>query len=202
MAYNIVYELGLHTQLCHRLFVLKCLLQAIRQNESELRAFLRQRVPDTSVAEDLLQEVFLRAVAQGQKFCSVEQPRAWLYRVTRNVLTDHHRRHHPTSELTQDIEHTEEEPEAVDLLSECIGRNLTRLSDADRDIVHACDLQNMTVKAYAQSRGISLPAAKARLLRARQRLRGSIVKHCNVRFDDSGNVCCYTKPAENPTHVN
>lgn len=175
---------------------MKCLLQAIRQNESELRAFLRQRVPDISVAEDLLQEVFLRAIAQGQAFCSVEQPRAWLYRVTRNVLTDHHRRSHPTSELTQDIEHLEDEPEAVDLLTECISRNLTRLNESDRDIIEFCDLKNMTVKAYAQSRDISLSAAKARILRARQRLRGSIVKHCNVRFDDSGNVCCYTKPAE------
>ncbi|WP_428239522.1 sigma-70 family RNA polymerase sigma factor [Gynuella sp.] len=173
---------------------MKCLLQAIRQNEAQLRAFLRHRLSADAVAEDLLQEVYLRAIAQGPKFCSVSQPRAWLFRVARNALIDYQRRHRETSELPEDITHLEEEPAPVDRLTECLSRNLARLNQTDRDIIEHCDLLNMTVKSYAEQRQLSLSAAKARLLRARQRLRTSLIRHCSVRFDETGQVCSFTVP--------
>jgi RNA polymerase sigma-70 factor, ECF subfamily len=39
-------------------------------------------------AEDLLQNVFLKALRQGRRFCSVENGRAWLFQVARNALAD------------------------------------------------------------------------------------------------------------------
>ena len=173
---------------------MKCITQVIRDHESELRAFLRKRVSNVIVAEDLLQEVILRLVQQGHKFCSISQPRAWLFRVTRNVLVDYNRQQKQTVELSSDIYQPEHDFDSITLLSECVSRNLARLPESDKDIVECCDLSNNTVKNYAQTQGISLPAAKARLLRARQRLRDAIEQHCHVQFDENGKVCGYTKP--------
>ncbi|WP_158966600.1 sigma-70 family RNA polymerase sigma factor [Paraglaciecola sp. L3A3] len=173
---------------------MKCITQAIRDHESELRAFLRKRVSNVIVAEDLLQEVILRLVQQGHKFCSISQPRAWLFRVTRNVLVDYNRQQKQTVELSSDICQPEHDFDSITLLSECVSRNLARLPESDKDIVECCDLSNNTVKNYAQTQGISLPAAKARLLRVRQRLRDAIEQHCHVQFDENGKVCGYTKP--------
>ncbi|MDO6695224.1 sigma-70 family RNA polymerase sigma factor [Aliiglaciecola sp. 3_MG-2023] len=173
---------------------MKCILQAIHDNESELSAFLRHRVSDAMVADDLLQEVKLRAVLQGQKFCNVKQPRAWLFRVTRNILVDHNRRRKGMLEVSTEISQPEHELEEIDLLSECVNRNLAKLTCADKEILEFCDLKNNTVKAYALNKAISLSAAKARLLRARQRLRDSIEVHCSVSFDENGKVCGHIKP--------
>ncbi|WP_018914832.1 sigma factor-like helix-turn-helix DNA-binding protein [Thiomonas sp. FB-6] len=65
------------------------------------------------------------------------------------------------------------------------------LGERDRDIVQRCDLDGLTVRAYAESAGLSLPAAKARLLRARKRLRDTLVQRCGVRFDHHGSARCH-----------
>ncbi|CCU72164.1 sigma-70 family RNA polymerase sigma factor [Thalassolituus oleivorans] len=173
---------------------MKSLVRTIRLHEQELRQFIYQRVADKALTDDLTQEVFLRAIAQGNGFSDIQNPRAWLYRVARNVLTDHARRVRPVSELSDDYLQEEHTSDTVDLLSECVERNLQNLAASDRLIIEQCDLKQQTVKDYAVANGLSLPAAKARLLRARQRLRDSIINRCDVRFDELGNVCDYQVP--------
>lgn len=172
-----------------------CVLGAWRRYEGELRGFLRQRLDAPDLAEDLLQEVFLRALRQGQGFCRLEQSRAWLFQVARNALIDHARTTRPHAPLPETlVAPGEEERPPVDALDACLGRNLARLSAEDRAILEACDLRGQTVKAYAQHAGLSLAAAKSRLLRARQRLRDALVQHCQVQFDAQGRGCCHVPP--------
>ena len=59
------------------------------------------------------------------------------------------------------------------------------LTDAMSDLI--CDLMH-----YANQQGLSLPAVKSRLLRARTRLKNHLHTACAVRLDDQGRVCCYT----------
>ena len=65
-----------------------CLLNAWSAHESELRGYLRHRLGDVQDADELLQDVFLKALRQGRRFCAVENARAWLFQVARNALTD------------------------------------------------------------------------------------------------------------------
>ena len=51
-------------------------------------------------ADDLLHDVFLKACQQGEAFCAVGQPRAWLFEVARNTFLDHCRRQRPTFSRT------------------------------------------------------------------------------------------------------
>ena len=63
-----------------------------------------------------------------------------------------------------------------------------RLADADAAIPRTCDPQGQTLRAFAQANGLSLPAAKARLLGARQRLRDRMTSVCQVRFEADGRL--------------
>src|SRR5262245_54828885 len=63
---------------------------------------LRSRVRDDATADDLLQEVFVRVVSGLHGLQDAERVRPWVYRIARNVLTDHHRRAAPTSDAGQD----------------------------------------------------------------------------------------------------
>ncbi|MEM8526444.1 MAG: sigma-70 family RNA polymerase sigma factor [Bacteroidota bacterium] len=68
--------------------------EAVQQHEAELTAFLRARVANKVVAEDLLQEVWYQLSRQVEK----EQPkhlRAWLFQVARNRVIDHYRKKAP-----------------------------------------------------------------------------------------------------------
>jgi len=169
-----------------------CVLAAWGAHEKEILDFLSHRLGDRAMAEDLLQDVFLKAMRQRQGFCELENPRAWLFRVARNTLADHRRLSRPHTELPETMPAADTgERDPVDELDACVARNLTFLSPGDRAILDQCDLQGRTVAAFAAQEGIGLAAAKSRLLRARQRLRASLVQHCQVRFDPAGKVCCF-----------
>lgn len=165
---------------------------AWRAHKNALRSFLAQRCASAGEADDLLQEVFLRAVAQGRDFCGIENPRAWLFHVARNLLIDRLRLTREQVELPDDLcAEVPDETSAVDALSHCLPRVLSELPEPDREAITLCDLQGMTQQDYARRLGIGLPAAKSRVQRARRRLQARLVDACQVKFDERGQVCCF-----------
>lgn len=135
-----------------------CVLAAWRAHEAELRGYLIHRLGDADSADDVLQEIFLKAMRQGATFCEINQPRAWLFQVARNTL---------------------------------LQRNLAEMPVEDRQIIEQCDLQGVRQQDFARAHGLSLPATKSRLLRARQRLRDRLTRNCQVHLDENGRVCCH-----------
>ncbi|MBC8212817.1 MAG: RNA polymerase sigma factor SigZ [Gammaproteobacteria bacterium] len=170
---------------------MKCITSAWDQHESELRHFLQSRINDQDVAEDLLQDVFVKALAQGQKFCQLENTRAWLYRVTRNHLIDYFRSHKIYQEVPEQLPDVVENSEPLVNLSRCLPTALTKLSNEDREVIELCDLQGLTQAEYALRKSITLPGAKSRLQRARKRLKIELNSACKIIFDEQGKVCCF-----------
>jgi len=170
-----------------------CVSAAWQAHEGELRSYLRRRANDADMADDVLQDVFVKAMRQGKDFCALDNPRAWLFQVARNTLVDRARTAHPHQILTDELADTAPlyvEPMApVDALAGCLGRTMGELSDQDQAILRACDLGGQTQRAFAHDHGLSLPATKSRLLRARQRLRDRLTKVCRVSFEPDGSVC-------------
>lgn len=170
---------------------MKCLIHAWHSHEGELRRWLISRLGNPADAEDLLQDVFEKAMLQGERFCSVENARAWLFRVARNALVDRYRMQRDQVELPENMAAIEDESEAVDELSECLPRVLSELSDEDREVITLCDLDGISQQRFAELKGISLPAAKSRIQRARKRMRQQLEIGCQVQLDETGNVCCF-----------
>ena len=169
-----------------------CFNRAWRAHKREIRAFLAHRLGDAAEADDLLQEVFLKALSQGAAFCRLESPRAWLFHVARNRLIDRLRVTREEFPLPDDLPDDTSSPlSAVDALSQCLPRVLSELSAGDREAISLCELQGMTQREFAQRLGVSLPAAKSRVQRARRRLQARLVEACQVSFDETGSVCCF-----------
>jgi len=174
-----------------------CALVAWRAHHRELKAYLAHRLADPASADDLLQDVFLRTLRQGEAFCRIENQRAWLFEVARNAVTDYLRLAKPQVPLPDDLIHEVADAEPVDALAGCMERVLRELCEADADVIKHCDLGGMKLQAYADSRGLTLPGVKSRIQRARRRMRDLIVRNCQVRFDDGGRVCCHVpRPLE------
>src|ERR1035437_4890120 len=67
----------------------------VKREQSRLRNFIRQRVPDPLDAEDILQDVFYRLVEANRLLMPIEHVTGWLFRVARNRLTDLFRKQEP-----------------------------------------------------------------------------------------------------------
>ncbi|MDL2338668.1 MAG: sigma-70 family RNA polymerase sigma factor [Pseudomonadota bacterium] len=172
-----------------------CVSSAWQAHEGELLGYLRRRLSDADAADDVLQDVFVKAMRHGQGFCTLDNPRAWLFQVARNALVDRARTSHPMEPLPEGPEEPvappQENVEPVDALAVCLVRSIGELSEDDAAILQACDLEGQTQLDFAEAHGLSLPATKSRLLRARQRLRDRLTTACQVRFEADGSVASH-----------
>lgn len=172
---------------------MKCITDAWDEYRSELLHFVAHRIPDSHDAHDVVQEVFLRAACLENGLCGIDNRRAWLFQVARNLLIDRYRLTRDEVELdeTHLTETVKETLAPVDSLSQCIPRVLAELSAEDREAITLCDIEGMSQQDFANRIGLTLPAAKSRVQRARKRLREQMIAACQVHFDDTGHVCCF-----------
>jgi predicted RNA polymerase sigma factor len=56
---------------------MNCLMTAWHANEGKLRGWLRHRLGNPVDAEDMLQDLFIEAMRQGERFCAIGNARAW-----------------------------------------------------------------------------------------------------------------------------
>ena len=103
--------------------------------------FIRFRVGDAHLSEDLTATVFERALAKLASVREPERVRAWLFTVARNVVTDERRRQRPASQLdaVEMLEHLwvdSPESQAVDRdeWRRLVGY-VADLDDRDREIL-------------------------------------------------------------------
>ena len=133
-----------------------CLLGAWSATEAELRGYLRHRMGHQEDVEDLLQEVFIKALRQDGRFCQIENPRAWLFQVARNALADRLRVAREHIALPDDLaSQSPELPPLVDDLTQCLPRVLSELSDEDRLAITLCDIEGGSQQELADRLDVS-----------------------------------------------
>jgi RNA polymerase sigma factor (sigma-70 family) len=71
--------------------------EAVKQEQSRLRNFIRRRVPDPRDAEDILQDVLYALVEANRLLMPIDHLTGWLYRVARNRIIDLFRKKKPES---------------------------------------------------------------------------------------------------------
>jgi len=176
---------------------LPCAMRAWSANEQQLAQWLYKQTRDKELSHDILQEVFIRVMGQGSAFCDVQNSKAWMFRVAHNLIIDSARQQ-SFQPIEADIEAEEMQLDVFDLIAiSCLPRVLSELPQPDREIITACDLQGMNQQAFAIQHGLSLPAVKSRIRRAREKLREQLKTSCKVRFDESKQVCCFV-PRDQP----
>ena len=168
---------------------MKYLMRSWQQAEPLLYGWLLKQTGNKQETEDLMQEIFLKAMANSQLFCSLQDGKAWLFKISKNHLIDSWRRKIDMQELEDFVAPTEETP-AITQLQRCLPHVLTKLAPAQREIIEQCDLNGLAQAEYAQQIGINLSAAKARLRRARQDLKQKLIIECGV-IEQDNRVCCF-----------
>lgn len=153
--------------------------------QEELLRFLLRRTRSRADAEDLLQEANARVLARGPE----EPGRAWLFRVARSVLIDHHRRE---SARGRGLAAYAADPSTAPLDEPpivpcgCVRRVLPEMPARDRLVIEHADLAGEPHAAIARALGTTANAIGVRLHRARKVLRRRLEAHCGA--------CCSRDP--------
>lgn len=161
----------------------------------DVRRYVRRRVDDPAVQEDLVQEVFLRVHARQEQLRDDERLAGWVRRIAANVVIDHHRRRRPPEALPEALPDPQPEDEDEDdraLLAAWLALTVSALDEPYRDVLTLTELQGLTQREAAARLGLSLPAVKARVLRGRAELRRRLERCCDVELDHRGALVGYT----------
>jgi RNA polymerase sigma-70 factor (ECF subfamily) len=151
-----------------------------RATLGELYAFVARRVGgERAVAEDVVQETWLRAVAAWRSGGAPREPIAWLKTTARRLVANHFRsrRSRPSVPLEQAngtaAAATDHAPEASDAAA-LLQRGLARLRDGEAALIEAFHLDGRSTRELAHELRTTERAVEGRLHRARHKLRGAL----------------------------
>ena len=161
-------------------------LRVLVDNHARFLDFLTRRVASRDVAEELLQEAFVRGVRRADSVRDGESATAWFYRLLRNALVDHYRR---SAAERRAMERVAAEPEPVSpaldeaLMAEvcgCVTALVGTLKPEYAAVLRAVDLEGATVSDFASTTGITANNAAVRRHRALAALRRQLERSCGT----------------------
>jgi RNA polymerase sigma-70 factor (ECF subfamily) len=153
---------------------------------------------DPQDAEDVLQETFIKAFRSLPTFEGRSSLSTWLYRIALNeALMIVRKRKNSALSIDEEKDNGEEEVTPVEIVDWCclpegdllsaesrrfLDQAVQRLSPALRAVFVLRDIEGLSVKEAADALGLSEPAVKTRLLRARLKLREELSIYFSERY--------------------
>lgn len=165
---------------------------------TSLERFVRRHIADAHQAEDVMAEVLLRIHENLGTLDDHERVTAWVWRITRNAITDHYRRsarRRETSGADDEVAGDESADAWVDdqaaVLSElasCIRPLVDALPADYRRALQLTDLEGRTQADAARLEGVSVSGMKSRVQRGRRLFAALVRNCCEVTTDSRGEV--------------
>lgn len=164
------------------------------EQRSTFLSFVQGRVHDASLADDLLQDSFARAIVHEHEIRDEQCAEAWFYRLLRNAVTDHWRRTRVRERLADELSREAQSEDASTGSPArpcgCVRKLVGELKPEYSAVLEQVEVEGMAVKEFAASTGISASNAGARVHRAREALRRKVVATCGGSADGCGDCAC------------
>lgn len=129
--------------------------------------FAHRMTGNRTDAEDVVAETFVRAFERASELRSADALRTWLFAIARRLCADRGRQAKLISRSEFECEGFGEGSDARVAVREA----LQDLSQAHREAIVLCDLEDLTHREAAALLGLSVPCLKSRLYRGRRALR-------------------------------
>jgi RNA polymerase sigma-70 factor (ECF subfamily) len=155
-------------------------------NHRQFLAFLEKRVGSRDVAEDILQDAFVRGMSRVDQVRDRESVVAWFYRALRNALVDHWRHRDAErrvfDESVTSIEEVEpvDDPELMRTVCGCATQLLDTIKPEYAEVLRRVDLGGVSVQSFARDGNLTANNASVRLFRARKALRLQVERTCGT----------------------
>lgn len=167
--------------------------QVWEEFNSRLYQYINTRVQSPEDAKDILQDVFIKVHSNLEHLRDESRLAAWLYRITRNEITEYYRSARPSIALEEQIpvqiEFYENNPEAE--IAASLKDMIERLPDKYRQALTLVEYGELNQREVADRLGISLSGAKSRIQRGRAMLKEMLLDCCHFEFDRTGKVINY-----------
>lgn len=171
----------------------KAFEKLVRQYDRQIFRTAQHITQNREDAEDITQDVFLKAYRKLDQFQGNSKFSTWLTRIAVNesLMRLRKRKTNRTVSMDQDVQTDEgsiprdfadwtpdpEQQYGTSELGDILQRTIAGLSPGFRTVFTLRDIENLSTEETAQALGLSVPAVKSRLLRARLQLRERLSRY-------------------------
>lgn len=165
---------------------------------TDLHRFFLRRVSSSEVADELVQETFVRLLRRLETATVLKDPTAYLFRIARNLIVDHYRQSASTEVLEEILD---EEFYTTDVDADVNGQRNTiaswledfieALPLAFSETLRLAEIERLPYARIAAGLGISVGTVKSRVSRGRRLLRDALTECCLFAIDARGRVVDY-----------
>lgn len=163
-------------------------LTTLLENHRAFLKYLERRVGDRALAEDILQDAFVKVVERPEQAPSDEGVVPWFYRMLRNAAIDRFRRHGAYARAIEAFAREMEQFEAPtsemeEEICACVSRLATTLKPEYAEALQEIDVKGTAVKTFAAEHQLSASNAAVRVFRAREALKRRVTESCGTCAD-------------------
>lgn len=164
-------------------------LSALLDRHGAFLGFVQRRVQDRSLAEDLLQSAYVRALQHADTVRDHSAVVPWFYSILRNAIIDHARSRQSENsalerwavELERDREGNGYSHEMTHgIVCGCIEKLLPTLKPSYAEVLHEVDLGGQSLTGFASQHKLTPGNAAVRAHRARAALKQELIRTCGV----------------------
>ena len=177
------------------------LLEIYDEYYSRVKIFITRLVKDEWLAEDLIQETFIRVQKNYSSVRDLSKLSSWIFRIAHNLCRDHFRSQKKYNHelVIVKSEKTSSDP-FVELpgqiefeqfqMGACVQRQIDLLPEQQRIVLILYDLLGFKHAEIAEILEISKENAKVRLHRARKGLKSILEEKCTFELDKRNVLIC------------
>lgn len=158
------------------------------ENHRQFLGFLERRLGDRALAEDILQDAFVKSLEKSADVRDETSSVAWFYRTLRNAIIDHYRRsgarNRALEAFARELEDAVEPPaELHGEICACVSQLASTLKPEYETAIRRIDVEGTPVQDFAAELGITPNNASVRVFRAREALRKQVRTSCGTCAD-------------------
>ena len=165
------------------------------ESRERFLGYVRKRVDDPELAEDILQDSLLRALQAAPTLRQQDRLVPWFYSVLHNAIVDTYRRRGAESRRVASLDGVDvaEEVEDEAALCACFKPLVATLKPEYAEMIRAVELGGEAPETTAERLGITPVNLRTRRHRARQALRRRLEETCRT-CADHGCLDCTCRP--------
>jgi len=174
------------------------------QYYQKVRKYILHTVRNDWLADDLVQETFIRVNDNLENLRDPVKLQAWIFRIAHNLCQDYFRQQGKSANLGLEEVSEETVPSKAPTtqkeleqgqMRKCVFGLVNRLPESLRSVIILSDVSEFNQKEIAEIMGITVENVKIRLHRARKKLKELLEEHCVFEVDERNVLTCQPETA-------